>query len=710
MTKKPSLGIRLFDGDFSSAVDAGQASFEISSFALERIDPLVERYVWAGAPIRLYAGNSGDAWPWPEVFKGRIDSFQFKDGRIALTAKVDSEPFEAQANPLLYAGTTGIEGGADLKNRPKPWAFGAPRNVEPVLIDSVNSVFQVSGYGPIKAVDALYERGSAFGASLGDAGSYSALVASDIPAGRWGTCLAQGLIRLGAPPYGVITADVQGDYAGAVWRRLPGAIIRRVCDNAGIDSSLIDTASLAALDGAMTAMPSGGNISLYLTEQETVMELAQRLFLGCNAQAGIGWTGKLFASRLSIGSPAVTLHSQGKRLPAVVDATEADVSPPYKRMQMGGAKSWRVHTLDEIAFQAALTDRGQYLSTTVYREGDIVTLADGSKWVFVGPTPLTGSTPSDANTNWARMSNAIVPVDGSGTPLVTRIAANAAQITLTQADVASLNSQMATIASDSILSRGEKQQVAREYDAIVSMRSALDSMAASMGIASAERSNATSALNALSSYLGSLSPAWNDTSQNTVISASTFTTRWSDAYTAVAALSAAVTGTVGAPTGTPVGTISAGDVSGTIKSGGGLNTNQVDTASVQNNAISDVVGAFTDGTVASTSAETVAQSASVVVGSTGSVIVLMSCLWSGSNSAPSMIYGGLIRLYRNGSMLREWTGMGGGNGFQGNFSSSLVDAPGSGTHGYELRILNLAGGTAQFDASKRSLGLVYQKK
>lgn len=263
------------------------------------------------------------------------------------------------------------------------------------------------------------------------------------------------------------------------------------------------------------------------------------------------------------------------------------------------------------------------------------------------------------------------------------------------------------MAFDGILSKLEKVKAIDQWEAVNREYTAQNAKAIALAVAATERGNAASKLSSLGTYLSGLSPAWNDTTTDTVIVPATYRGYWNDVYTANAVLAAAV---LGAPTGTPVGTISAGDVSGTIKSGGGLNTNQVDTASVQNNAISDVVGAFTDGTVASTSAETVAQSASVVVGSTGSVIVLMSCLWSGSNSAPSMIYGGLIRLYRNGSMLREWTGMGGGNGFQGNFSSSLVDAPGSGTHGYELRILNLAGGTAQFDASKRSLGLVYQKK
>lgn len=407
MLKRPSLGIRLFDGDFSNTVDPGQASLDLHVPALEKLDANIRRYIWAGAGITMYAGDSGQAWPWPVVFKGKVDSFRTVGNTTSLVANVDTEPFETNALYLTYAGTGGIEGGADLKGKPKPWALGNPQNLEPILINNIDSIFQVSAYGAIKAVTTLYERGSAFGASYGDYASYTTLQAATIPAGRWATCLASGLIRLGAPPYGVITADVQGDYLGTTWRRLPGAIIQRVCSAVSISSTKIDSASFTALDAVMSALPGGGNISLYQTEQITVMDLAQMIALSCNAQAGVSLIGTLFATRVSFASPMATLDAQGGAKPGVITSTEVDVSPPYKRMQMGGNRAWRVQTFDEIAFGAELIDRGIYGDTTVYRDGNIASLADGSRWLFVGPTPLSGSAPSDANANWSRMTNSI---------------------------------------------------------------------------------------------------------------------------------------------------------------------------------------------------------------------------------------------------------------------------------------------------------------
>lgn len=384
----PTLTMRLFDGDFTSDVDTGGASFAVLIDKLARLDANARRFLWAGAGVKLWAGESGAAWgAWTQIFDGKVERFSAEANRVGLQARVNTEPFEKPVLIATYAGTGGIEGGADLKNKPKPWVFGRALNVEPVLIDAVNSVFQFSAYGPIQAINALYERASDFGASIGDYASYAALVAATIPRGRWGTCLASGLVRLGAPPYGVVTGDVDGDKPSGIWLRKTGEIISRIATNAGISSGLIDSASLAALDAAVPY-----NVNIVVDEQASVLDLARRLAKPCNAQAGISLLGKLFAVRVAIGSPALTLDAQGRRLPAVISSAEADVSPPYWRIEMAAQRSWRVHTYDEIATEAALVDRGAYSGTETYREGNIVQDQD-STWLYTNPTATAGNAP-----------------------------------------------------------------------------------------------------------------------------------------------------------------------------------------------------------------------------------------------------------------------------------------------------------------------------
>ena len=52
------------------------------------------------------------------------------------------------------------------------------------------------------------------------------------------------------------------------------------------------------------------------------------------------------------------------------------------------------HGLNDIAFSAPLNPRGPYDPDETYREGDMVTLPNGSQWLFVGTTPAKGSAPA----------------------------------------------------------------------------------------------------------------------------------------------------------------------------------------------------------------------------------------------------------------------------------------------------------------------------
>lgn len=379
---KPVLSMRLFDGDFSSAVDAGNANFAIALKSLEGAYPNVRRYLWQGADVKLYAGVSGQAWPWTQVFEGLVTTQGAEASKLQLTAAVDIEPFNKSVLTLSYAGTGGAEGGTDLKGKLKPWVFGAAMNVEPVLINAVDNIYQFSAYAAIKGVLTLYERGAAFGASIGDYANYAALLAASIPSGKWATCLAEGLIRLGAPQYGVITGDIEGDYQGSTYRRLTGAILTRIATHLGI-SSRLDSASLSALD---TAVPRTTNV--VITSQTTFLDLARELCLSCNAQAGVSFLGQLFATRPGIGSPVLTLDAQGKRLPPVVGAAELDVSPPYSRIEFLANRSWRVHTPDEIA------SYGPVPPNEIYDVMDVATVDDfKARWNGVPAETVT----SDGN-------------------------------------------------------------------------------------------------------------------------------------------------------------------------------------------------------------------------------------------------------------------------------------------------------------------------
>lgn len=411
--------VDLFTGEFGGEIGIGIPAITITTREMEKLYPDAKSVRWESADVRMWAGEFTDSpgsgtYPYANTITplciGQVSKFE-KDGDT-IKLRVDPQDRAGKVNVLSleYAGTGGAEGGIDKKGVLKPWVFGYAKNVEPLLIDEDNYVYQFSGYGPIQAVTALYERASDFGASLGDYANYAALVAAAIPEGRWATCLAEGMVRLGAPQYGVITGDVQGHLVSSVCIRKTGAIISAIAAARSID---VDASSMTALDAFGDTLPGDAHISLVLTEQTDVLSLARRLCAPLNAQAGVSLLGELFAVRINLASPTFTLESRGKRLPLVSAFSEADTPPPFKKVVMGADRSWRVHQLSsEVAFFAAFNERGIYDDAETYREGDIVSIADGSRWLYVNPAPSVGNDPVDVSVYWSRLSDSVAGTPG----------------------------------------------------------------------------------------------------------------------------------------------------------------------------------------------------------------------------------------------------------------------------------------------------------
>lgn len=99
----------------------------------------------------------------------------------------------------------------------------------------------------------------------------------------------------------------------------------------------------------------------------------------------------------------------------------------------------------------------------------------------------------------------------------------------TAADTA--NTVLANIASDGILTRGEKPAVILEYNAITAEYPQLQSQGDALGLnASSARASFDTAVSALQVYLTGLSPAYSDTASDTIIVGSTFRQKFVDYY------------------------------------------------------------------------------------------------------------------------------------------------------------------------------------
>lgn len=394
----PTLRYDFFDGAFDAASIASPSGDMSVAFSAIPNLPALSLH---DTRIRIWRGELGDAWgAFTPLFDGRVrEQPATEDGIATVSFGVDDSWLD---QPLLapYGGTGGADGPPEAEGEAKSLALGAPRFVPATLVDAVDNIYQISGYGAINGVEVAFDRLSRFGASYGNAASFAALKAADIPAGQWRTSLAGGYVRFGAPPAGLVSFHVQGDAVGG-WTRLPGDLIARIATLAG-GAGRFSTSDMATLN---IARP--WNLSIMVTAQTTARDLIQRIATSVNAVAYVDWLGVLRVVPLGIGAPTMNMAADGSALPPVASVEQIAIAAPYWKIAQGAAVTWQVHGLNDIAFNAPLNPRGPYDPAETYREGDMVTLPNGSQWLFVGTTPATGSAPSDANANWYRLADNI---------------------------------------------------------------------------------------------------------------------------------------------------------------------------------------------------------------------------------------------------------------------------------------------------------------
>lgn len=424
----PDFALDFFGGAFSGQITAPRTSFAAATTGLAAFGPVSgARARFADARVRIWFGDitsaaSGDLGPLALLFDGRLTGEPLVDDATR-TARFDAAVQDSWADkPLLasFAGSDGIEGPADLTGQTKPLVLGNARFVGGMLIDRVDNVWMVSN-GPVQAVNAAYDRLASLGTSAGDFANLAALKAATIPNGSWGTCLAQGLVRFGAPPDGRVCFDVSGSNIGTGgYVRRAGALIRRIAELAG---GTVNAASLAALDAARPY-----NLQLQLGEQTTAREAIARIADSVGAVAGVGLLGQLFAQPLAIsgeggrlliesggvlllendgdtlleGSASADFSGDDTGALRVASVEELAKAAPVWRLATEAELTFQVHSVDEAAF--AYRWQGEYSASRVYRIDDVVTGPDGAAWVYIGATPSAGQAlpvfPATDNAYW----------------------------------------------------------------------------------------------------------------------------------------------------------------------------------------------------------------------------------------------------------------------------------------------------------------------
>ena len=398
-----------------------------------------------------------------------------------------------------YAGTGGIEGRVEQKGGVKPLALGAPLGVPGVLLDPVKSIFQLSGYGLIEAVDVPLERlARQFGSPVADYADYASLAAANVIAGTWVTAKAIGCVRMGAPPFGRLCFLMRGDKAGPDgWARRPGAMIKRLSQLAG-GLSRTHVASLTALDAARPY-----DLSVFLGNQTDARSPIQSVAASVNAVAGVSLTGELFAIPVQINAEGLTLKADGSGLPVVAAANKLGLSAPWWRQAIGAQPFWDVHGQgDYVALQ--ISAKSPDAPPDVMQDGGLYVDATNKQFRYTGPVVFSdeGDVTSDEG---LVTSSGYEDIQDLGIMFAIEEAQSA------QAGIDALAVRVNAIDDDDVVDVSEKVDVLiPQADAFAAAYTAINANASAAGVSVTTLNTKRTAW---LSYLAAILPAWNDVSQ-----------------------------------------------------------------------------------------------------------------------------------------------------------------------------------------------------
>lgn len=215
-------------------------------------------YAWDGRDFSLVELADGvtDPASGTVVATGQCSGLaQTGAAELVLAFHDRSLAFRRTMQSAFYAGSGGTEGGALLEGKPKPLTFGRVDNVPAVMCDTTNRWLDLHA-GEIEEVVAVRDDGVALTAS-----------GSNPPAaGSYYVDLANGRIRLGTDPTGLITADVKGAAPSGTWADDLAAIVEHlVMTFGGLGTAELDAAAFTAL---ATARPDVVGVHISTTEAD----------------------------------------------------------------------------------------------------------------------------------------------------------------------------------------------------------------------------------------------------------------------------------------------------------------------------------------------------------------------------------------------------------------------------------------------------------
>lgn len=189
------------------------------------------------------------------LFRGTIEQLAYSDP-INKLSFILHDRLDDLDKPLVtakYLGTTTssgptAEGNVDLKDQLKPRIYGVLPNAPGTEANAFDLIYQFSD-SPVVSLAVC--DGSFPLINAGDFATVAALQAWVQVPGKYATCLALGMARLGSKAFKAVTADVvEGTTAG---QRSAAQVVRRILLDFGIAAGDLPLATFTALDALNSA-------------------------------------------------------------------------------------------------------------------------------------------------------------------------------------------------------------------------------------------------------------------------------------------------------------------------------------------------------------------------------------------------------------------------------------------------------------------------
>ncbi|KQM23121.1 hypothetical protein ASE73_02540 [Sphingomonas sp. Leaf24] len=321
-----------------------------------RIDALAG-LVWTDAEITIWTGDDALADPvWTTELAGTVAGVTVRDGSMTITVADLSNRLNGPIATGRFAGSGGIEGGAEARERIKRRSFGACWGVEARLIDKAANIYEVGDPArPLSAIDAVKDRGRSGPLTVvGWAGSivatFEALKTAVAPQDGAAVAPSIACLKWYTQPSAPLTVDLRGEI-GTDYVDTVAEIAERIAAEAGLPT--VDVSAATAIRPGQAGLHVDG-------DGETFAQALDRLLL----RASLLW--------LLEPAGAVRLAPIGYATGApIVEAIEAAREASYKpvtRLVLGYRRNHRVHNDGEISATVPEGGGGTYADGTPIEE------------------------------------------------------------------------------------------------------------------------------------------------------------------------------------------------------------------------------------------------------------------------------------------------------------------------------------------------------